>query len=149
MKTELILVAMVLFMSSCIEQTSQTETFEIETPRDGVFIHITGDHNNPHRVLMPLQMAAIMADDKDVLIYLDIDAVNLVTNYAEDIAFGHFTPLKESIQILLEMGVEIYACPGCMKIEGIEEDELMDGIKIAQKERFFDFTGGRIISLSY
>jgi predicted peroxiredoxin len=110
MKTKLLFPVIAVLLFACSEQLSRTEPVELELPRDGVFIHITHDHNNPHRVLMPLQMAAIMADDKDVLIYLDIDAVNLVTNYAEDIAFGHFTPLKESIQVLLGKGVEIYAC---------------------------------------
>jgi predicted peroxiredoxin len=149
MKTKLLFVVSAVLLFACVEQVSYTEPVELEAPRDGVFIHITHDHNNPHRVLMPLQMATIMAEDKDVLIYLDIDAVNLVTNYAEDIAYGHFTPLKESISNLLEMGVEIYACPGCLKIAGIEPEELMDGIKVAQKERFFDFTQGRIVSLTY
>ena len=138
-----------VFMFACQQPDVQTEPIEIETPRDGVFIHITHDHNNPHRVLMPLQMASMMANDKDVLIYLDIDAVSLVINDSEDIAYGHFTPLKESINNLLEMGVEIYACPGCMKIAGIEEDDLLEGIKVAQKEKFFNFTDGRIVSLTY
>lgn len=34
---------------------------------------------------MPLQMALIMASDKDVLVYLDIDAVLLATKDTEDI----------------------------------------------------------------
>jgi len=138
-----------VFIFACQQPGVQTEPIEIETPRDGVFLHITHDHNHPHRVLMPLQMAAMMADDKDVLIYLDIDAVNLVTVDAEDIAYGHFTPLKEAIANLLEKGVGIYACPGCMKVYGIEEDDLMEGIMVAQKDRFFDFTDGKVISLSY
>ena len=50
------------------------------------------------------------------MIYLDIDAVSLVIKDAQDIAYGYFTPLKESFANLLEMGVEIYICPGCMKI---------------------------------
>ena len=33
------------------------------TIRDGVFIHITEGYNDPHRVLMPLKMATLMADD--------------------------------------------------------------------------------------
>jgi predicted peroxiredoxin len=149
MKKAAVLFIGLALMFSCQQQEVQTETFELETPRDGVFIHITHDHNNPHRVLMPLQMASMMANDKDVLIYLDIDAVNLVHVDAEDIAYGHFTPMKESIKNLLEMGVEIYACPGCMKIAGIEEEYLMEGIQVAQKDRFFDFTDGKIISLTY
>jgi predicted peroxiredoxin len=83
------------------------------------------------------------------LIYLDIDAVKLVTNEAEDVVFEHFTPLKEAIPSLIEKGVEIHACPGCMKVAGIEESQLMEGVKVAQKDRFFNFTDGHIVSLSY
>jgi predicted peroxiredoxin len=136
MKTKLLFPVLAVLLFACTEQVSRTEPIELEAPRDGVFIHITNDHNNPHRVLMPLQMATVMAEDKDVLIYLDIDAVNLVTNYAEDIAYGHFTPLKESISNLLEMGVEIYACPGCLKIAGIEPEELIPGIRLRKKTDF-------------
>jgi predicted peroxiredoxin len=117
--------------------------------RDGVFIHMTHDHKDPHRVLMPLQMASIMATDKDVLVYLDIDAVNLVTRDARDVHHSHFVPLKASLDNLLSNGVNIYACPGCMKAKGIDQADLIEGVKVAEKERFFDFTRGRIITLNY
>lgn len=149
MKKKALFIMIMISLFACEQTGIQTEPPMAETPRDGVFIHITHNHNNPHRVLMPLQMASMMAADKDVIIYMDIDAVFLVTKDAEDIAYGHFTPLKESIATLLDMGVGIYACPGCMKIAGIDANDLMEGIQVAEKERFFDFTAGKIISLSY
>lgn len=121
----------------------------MEKPRDGVFIHITHDHSNPHRVLMPLSMAAMTANDKDVLIYLDIDAPKLVTRDAEDIEYAHFTPLKSSLQKLIEMNVGIYACPGCMKALGIDPEDLIEGVDVAEKQKFFSFTEGRILTLDY
>ena len=136
----------VFVLFACM-QSNNTEQPEKAT--DGVFIHITHDHNDPHRVLMPLQMALMMATDRDVLIYLDIDAVNLVTRSADDLDYAHFTPLKAAIDQLLGMGVGIYACPGCMKAHGIHEDDLMEGIQLAQKEKFFSFTDGRILTLDY
>jgi predicted peroxiredoxin len=148
---KLFVLMIVMAMFSCTRSEKDVRVIKetVSPAKEGIFIHITKDHNDPHRVLMPLQMALMMADDKDVLIYLDIDAVNLVTRDAEDLAYGHFTPLKESFTTLLEKGVTIYACPGCMKIAGIEEADLMDGIKVAEKEKFFSFTDGGIISLSY
>jgi predicted peroxiredoxin len=118
-------------------------------PGDGVFVHMTRDHADPHRVLMPLQMAMIMAEDKDVLLYLDIDAVKLVTKSAADVTYKDFMPLKASLKKLMELGVGIYACPGCMKAAGIEAADLISGVKVAEKDRFFDFTEGRIITLNY
>ena len=40
-----------------------------DTVKDGVFIHITESYGNPQRLLMPLKMATLMADNKDVLVY--------------------------------------------------------------------------------
>ena len=117
--------------------------------RDGIFIHITEGYNDPHRVLMPLKMAGIMAQDKDVLVYLDIHAVELVLKTSKDLEFADFEPMKKMLQDLIGKKVGIYACPTCLKIAGHTPEELMDGIQVANKDRFFDFTGGRIITLDY
>ena len=50
---------------------------------------------------------------------------------------------------LVEEGVTILACPACMKVSGIEESDLRKGVKIAEKEKFLDFTKGRILTLDY
>ena len=120
-----------------------------ETVRDGVFIHITECYDDPHRVLMPLKMATLMADDKDVLVYMDIHAVQLLVKNAEDINFADFESAHTYIKKLIEMNVGVYACPTCLKIAGYTPDDLMDGVQLAQKDRFFDFTKGRIITLDY
>ena len=117
--------------------------------RDGIFIHITQGYDDPHRVLMPLKMANLMAADKDVLVYLDIHAVELVLKTSKDMEFADFDPLKKQLQDLIDRKVGVYACPTCLKIAGHTPDELMDGIQVASKDRFFDFTGGRIITLDY
>jgi predicted peroxiredoxin len=149
MKTIFLLTAL-CFVLACNETGNQRIAAEEPGhPRDGVLLHITHGHTNPHRVLMPLQMASIMAEDKKVLIYLDIDAVYLVTRDTKDIEFSHFTPLKASLEELINRGVEIYACPGCMKAAGIKDEDLIDGVRIAEKEKFFDFADGRIITLNY
>ncbi|TVQ15404.1 MAG: peroxiredoxin [Bacteroidetes bacterium] len=145
-KISLIILALAM-MASCAAPEQPAD--EPAMVNDGVFIHMTHGHDNPHRVLMPLQMAAMMATDKDVLIYMDIDAVKLLTQYADDVEYAHFTPLKESLANLLQMGVTIFACPGCMKAHEIEEADLMEGIQVAQKEKFFSFTEGKIVSLTY
>lgn len=117
--------------------------------RDGVFIHITQCYDDPHRVLMPLKMALMMSDDKDVIVYLDIHAVQFLTKDSEDINFADFESAHTYIKKLSEKGVGVYACPTCMKIAGIAPEDLIPGVKVAQKDKFFDFTKGRIITLDY
>jgi predicted peroxiredoxin len=158
MKTFTILFSGVFFLlSSCQlpsvkndeKSSDQTTHMCSDTIRDGVFIHITESYNDPHRVLMPLKMANMMAKDKDVLVYLDIHAVELVTKTSKDMEFADFDPLKKLLQGLIDKKVGVYACPTCMKIANIKPEDLMEGIQVASKDRFFDFTKGRIITLDY
>lgn len=121
-----------------------------ETPaRDGVFIHISEGYQNPHRVLMPLKMATMMAADKDVLVYMDIHAVELLVKGAEDMTFADFESAQTYIKQLSEAGVGIYACPTCLKVAGFEPADLMEGVQAAEKDKFFNFTEGRILSIDY
>ena len=128
------------------EQISASPTDSIQ---DGVFIHITESYNDPHRVLMPLKMATLMASDKDVIIYMDIHAVELLVKGAKDLSFADFESAQTYLRELLEMKVGIYACPTCLKVAGFTPEDLMDGIQTAQKDKFFNFTKGRIITLDY
>jgi predicted peroxiredoxin len=132
-------------MGSAVQGTDQSAA----PVRDGVFIHITECYDDPHRALMPLKMATMMAADRDVLVYLDIHAVNLVTKDSKDLNFADFESAHTYIKKLAEMHVGVYACPTCMKIAGIEPGDLMEGVQVAQKDKFFNFTKGRIITLDY
>ncbi len=121
----------------------------LDSVRDGVFIHITESYNDPHRVLMPLKMATMMAKDKDVLIYMDIHAVELLVKTAKDMKFADFETFQTYIKQLAGQKVGIYACPTCLKIAGFTPEDLMEGVQVAQKDKFFNFTKGRIITLDY
>jgi len=128
---------------------AQEKNLKADTPRDGIFIHITASYDNPHRLLMPLKMATMMAKDKDVLIYMDIEAVKVLVKGAIDITHPEFESAHTYIKQLSSMGVGIYACPTCLKIADYKPEDLMKGILLANKDKFFDFTKGRIITLDY
>ena len=150
-KSFFILLAVLFAISSCRNTgtSPQATTTSGENVRDGVFIHITECYDDPHRVLMPLKMATMMAEDKDVIVYMDIHAVHLLVKDAEDIQFADFESAHTYIRKLLDMKVGVYACPTCLGIAGYEPSDLMEGIQVAQKDRFFNFTKGRIITLDY
>jgi predicted peroxiredoxin len=120
-----------------------------DTVRDGVFIHITEGYGDPHRMLMPLKMAVMMSDDKDVLVYMDIHAVELLVKSSKDLNFADFESAHTYIAQLVDKKVGVYACPTCLKIAGFKPEDLMEGIQVAQKDKFFNFTSGRIITLDY
>jgi predicted peroxiredoxin len=157
MKAIALFIFMGLFFASCNSQSHNDKdsddgnhaVIKTETARDGVFIHITESYNDPHKVLMPLQMASLMAQDKDVLIYMDIHAVELLVKGAKDLNHAGFESCQTYLKELLDKNVGIYACPTCLKVAGFEPEDLMDGIQVAQKDKFFNFTKGRIITLDY
>ncbi|MBE0649695.1 MAG: DsrE family protein [Bacteroidales bacterium] len=156
MKNIALLIIAGLLLISCNEVTQQDKVAmrqekatKVEAPRDGVFIHITESYNDPHRVLMPMKMAVMMAKDKDVIVYMDIHAVELLVKSAKDLNFADFDSFRTYLKDLIDMKVGVYACPTCLKIAGFNPEDLIDGVQVAQKDRFFDFTKGRIIALDY
>jgi len=117
--------------------------------QDGVFIHVSTGAEDPHRVLMALKMADVMSADHDVLMYFDIRGVNVLTADGPDLSRPPFDSSHTLIPKLLEAGVRIYACPTCLQVAEKSPTDLMPGIDVANKEAFFDFTEGRILSLDY
>jgi predicted peroxiredoxin len=117
--------------------------------KDGLFLHISSGYDNPHKVLMALKMAAMMSMDKDVLVYIDIEGVKMLVKTSKDMQFKEFPTLFELLDELAAKKVTVMACPACLKVAGFKEEDLRPGIIIAQKDRFFNFTKGRIVTLDY
>jgi len=117
------------------------------TAKDGMFIHVSSD--DPHRVLMALKMAELISEDHEVLMYFDIKGVEVLLKTSEDMAFAQFPSSHAQIKKLLDSGVVIQVCPGCLEATGHTKDELMPGIVLADKEKFFNFTKGRILTMDY
>jgi predicted peroxiredoxin len=150
------------FLSSCTTKTNKdiakmnsnnmkhdTACNKDSTCCDGMFIHISHSYDDPHRVVMPLQMALMMSMDKNVLVYFDIKGIEVVLKNAKDINYPTFASAQTSLKALIEKGITVVACPGCMKAAGKTADDLIPGVKMANKEEFFTFTKGRIITLDY
>jgi len=117
--------------------------------KDGLFLHISSGYDNPHKVLMALKMAVMMSMDKDVIVYIDIKGVEMLVKKSKDMKFKDFPTLFELLDQLAAKKVTVMACPTCLKVAGFEPEDLRPGIIIAQKEKFFNFTKGRIITLDY
>jgi predicted peroxiredoxin len=117
--------------------------------KDGIFLHISSGYDNPHKVLMALKMAVMMSMDKDVLVYIDIEGVKMLVKSSKDMKFKDFPTLFELLDQLAAKKVTVMACPTCLKIAGFKSEDLRPGITIAQKDKFFNFTKGRIVTLDY
>lgn len=131
------------------QKESQQTSIGTEPVRDGVFIHITEGYKDPHRVLMPLKMAVMMAQDKDVIVYMDINTVELLVKNSKDMKYADFDSFQSYIRQLAALNVGVYACPTCLKVKGLKESDLMAGVQVAEKDKFFNFTKGRILTMNY
>lgn len=131
------------------EETTQYVPPPPPPPKDGVFIHISSGLENPQKVLMGLTIALKMADDRDVYVYMDINAVNVVLNSSKSLEMNKFESSKILIDKILNKGVKIAVCPTCLEVANKTQYDLMKGIKLANKEDFFNFTQGRILTLGY
>jgi len=152
-KLSIVLLLLALSFIGCQQgQVAEQAEQAVEPPepvKDGIFIHISHGPEDLHRVLMALQMAGMMAEDRDVLVYFDIKGIEIVLNDAEDYTFSHFPSSKTLIQSLLDKNVPVMACPGCLKVAEKTPEDLAEGIQVADKERFFNFTEGRILTIDY
>ena len=119
------------------------------TIKDGVFIHLSSGYDDPHKALMALKMASMMAMDEDVLVYVDIRGVDLLLRTSKDLTYKDFPTLFELLDQLKEKKVSVMACPACLNAAGYKPEDLRDGVIVAQKDKFFNFTKGRIITLDY
>ncbi len=127
----------------------KTETGIAANAKDGVFFHISTGVETPKRALMALSLAAKFAESHDVALFFDLEGVNLITKNAKNLELEHYLPSKDALAKLLEKNVLIMACPMCVKAAGLTSDDLLEGVIIAEKEKFFNFTKGRIINLDY
>ena len=131
------------------EEVEITSDTLVEVPRDGVFYHLSSGIDDPHKVVMALKQAVMMAEDKDVLLYFDIKGIEVVMSEMPDISYPTFPTSRESLQQLMDKGITIFACPSCLKAAGKSEADLLPGVKLAEKEMFFNFTKGRILTMDY
>jgi predicted peroxiredoxin len=117
---------------------------------DGIFVHISQGPDDPHRVLMGLAMASIMHEaGRDVLVYFDIKGIEVVLKDSADLTYEHFASSRTQIAKLIDGGATVCACPGCLKAAGKGPEDLMPGVHVADKDRFYSFTKGRILTIDY
>lgn len=140
-----LVVLLVLFVGCSGNQ----KAVQPEPVSDGLFLHVSSGPENPHRFLMPLQMAVTMSETNDVLIFFDIESVYGIVKDAPEVSHAGFPSSRTQIRKLADMGVTLMVCPGCLKAAGYAPDDLLDGVQVADKGTFFNFTEGRILTIDY
>jgi len=152
MKKIVALLLIPLLASACIRVNNVPDDPPppmVESVKDGAFIHITKGSEDTHDVLMALMLADKFSTSNDVLVFFDKQGIEMLTKDAPNLEMEPFDASDDIFKRLVELDVTILACPACMKVAGVEEEDLREGVKLAEKEQFFDFTEGRILTLDY
>ena len=150
MKKILVVLLVPMLAAACIRVDQAPDDPSSPEPKtDGAFIHISKGAEDAHTVLMALMLADKFSTSNDVLLFFDKKGIDMVVEGAPNLEMDPFDDSDEIFERMLERHVEILACPACLKASGYEESDLRKGVKIAEKERFFDFTEGRILTLDY
>jgi predicted peroxiredoxin len=150
MKKVLALLLIPLFTFSCIRVNQAPESLPLPEPAtDGAFIHISKGAADTHDVLMALMLADKFSSSNDVLVFFDKEGIEMAVENAPNLEMDPFDDSDGVFRRLIDHDVMILACPACLEASGYEEADLRDGVKLAEKEKFFNFTDGRILTLDY
>lgn len=150
MKKVFVLLLVPLLISACLRVNTEAENLPEADPKtDGAFIHISKGSAETHTVLMALMLADKFSTSNDVLVFFDKDGIDMVTKDAPNLEMDPFDPSDDIFKRLVDLDVTILACPACMKVAGVEKEDLRDGVTMAEKEQFFNFTEGRILTIDY
>ena len=152
MRTINVLTIFLVFLFTSCTNDSKPEMAQLVKPekhKDGLFLHVSSGYDNPHKASMALSLAVKMSESQDVALFFDIEGVKLLTKDSEDIQMDNFMTCHSALDTLLKRNVTIMACPMCMAKAEIKPENLREGIIVAEKEKFFNFTKGRILTLDY
>jgi predicted peroxiredoxin len=150
MKTLNFLFVVPFLLASCIRvDQAPASPANATLPDDGAFIHVSKGSGDTHDVLMALMLADKFSTSHDVLLFFDKEGIEMVVKGAPDLNMEPFESSEEIFARMVSRNIEILACPACLEVAGYTRDDLREGVSIAEKERFFDFTKGRILTLDY
>ncbi len=152
------LAVVAIFVCLCIEPSFAQKKKQVqpEAPapppvvlHDGALIQISHGSDDPQSALMGLTLALRLSEDKNVLVFFDNQGVEVVLNKAASLEFKKFEPSKILLDKLVKKGVKLIVCPTCLEVVNKTQYDLEKGVMIAQKDDFFNFTNGRIVSFTF
>ena len=145
-----VLIAGLLAMGvGCLAYTARAE--EHAGHKGTLVINLTSGKEDPHAVTMALELAGHALDDhRKVIVFLNVRAPELAGKHLPATCGLPGKPLiPEMISKLLKRGAVFLCCPSCMKVLGVQEADLVPGVKLASREGLFGGLGEGAVVFSY
>lgn len=94
-------------------------------------VSIVNCHENPDTATVGLVVAgAALGSEKDTTVFLSTDAVWMAKKgEIDNVHIGEpFKPLKDLLEAFISNGGTVLACTPCLKLRGITDDMLIEGV---------------------
>ena len=140
MRNLFIILGITILMAGCHQpstddkelQGNMAATEAVAADAKELIINLTSDATaDPHPSLMAINFATKAVESGlDVTIFMNVHGVKLASKDAAGIAFNNQN-LHEMLAVFIEKGGKVLACPMCMKIHGIDADNLTAGIEVS------------------
>jgi len=114
-------------------------------------VSLTHAKDNTDKATVAFVVAnAAAASDKETLVFLSIEAVNLSQKgYADSIHEEGFAPLKELMENFVKAGGKIFVCSPCFKKRKLDEGKLVSGATVVGGAKLVEFMAENCPSVSY
>ena len=106
--------------------------------RPTFMLNLTSGQEDVHAAWMGLRLAQYALDEnREVVIFLNVRGAEFArADLPDAIRFRDEKPMREILQNMMSRGAVIYACPHCMGVCGITEDNMLAGIETASPKMF-------------
>lgn len=104
----------------------------------------TGIEENAERVMLAFFAAeSALAQGKQVLLFISLDAVRIgVPGHIKGVIPCEGCPALDKLyNQITRAGIEIYACPVCLKAREIDRDTLLPEVRAAGTEKMMEWIG--------
>jgi predicted peroxiredoxin len=120
-------------------------------PKGALVVNLTSGQEDLHAVNMALELAGHGLDDgRQVILFLNVRAPEVGSKkLPPTCALAGKLPITDMLRKVIQRGGIVLCCPSCMKVVGIDEADLLPGIKLATREGLFGKLGAESVVFSY
>jgi uncharacterized protein involved in oxidation of intracellular sulfur len=119
------------------EQNPPTTT--ITSSKQPILVNITRGKNDLHAVSMALALAqSAIKDGRPAVVFLNVEApVFAAKDLGDDLKFADFPPVKKMLADFIVMGGRVLVCGHCAHVVKLEQQDMIDGVKILTHGELF------------
>ncbi|HUU82078.1 MAG TPA: DsrE family protein [Phycisphaerae bacterium] len=132
-----------------VAYTAQADQPQQDKPT--IVINLTSGKEDLHSATMALELAGHgLKDGRAVIVFLNVRAPELADkNLPATCGLADKPAIRDTITNLMQEGATFLCCPSCMKVLGVQETDLIPGVKLATRELLFGNMGADTAVFSY